>query len=1675
MDDPIVEDPDVIEEDVSEQVTVLEAEQDIGAEVQSSVQIAPTGAVMEAAAEAMEEPDLSLFIQLGDHLVIQSKYGQTVGTVYYRSEELIRIKPDGVSNRLYDFPITRTEEEELFDEDDQVTGVFIAEKRKTDAFVAQQDFRVGQIIDTYDASGDLYKSYKVIAVNRNEDTLTVQDNEDPETEETIEFNWVGIPTDLPFTVMTIRIFSEKAEEQENLPEEATVSEETPLIQEDTESEIQVIGMVRITRPRIFKEAESHEQRIPENLQKMDAFNDFVNSLDSSLQKDPNVIRSMRILVETLYQLKQETISYYPDGNVEGPKEVSATMISSLLEKTSVPLGRPVLDVTKKLYSYTSPEEAEEQGQEEETKLPEEVEESDETRMVDFMNDLAAMNTLDSKIVSSQGGSVQMYWMYLQALLRDYMTPWSPTAVVPPYWGAKEDTEFFRKQAPSVVEMSRDKYELLPAVQGYLPSHSEKRGPYLHQIPFGLERALAPTYRKGADRSKQLLLREDGASLSAYLLFPLRMAAYLGKKRTSSLAEDSGRSHLPPKTLRMILEEIGGPKEIGATANDLVIMGVQGTTLGNIPLADYIQGLTIPALGLGDTFSTLEHYGMTDVELNKPIATVLQAKIEKYQSQLISTLSRMRSELEKMEKPAPEIRSMLPQPAFLETLLSQPILKEALEEYARANPSLANFDLGKVAYLQKRMENFFQVTAGKQSLLISKALVEETNLRFIRQLQIESLLKYNQEHGAPPPRRNRCTHVADMVSVRRLRDDTERFHAFSLVFRKYQGVRTDNWIDCNVCKEHLACIHERLQMHAFLHPKEKAVIEKEILLKCSGGMFQGSYICRNCGQPLRELDFDQNVEFDDNGRPKYGVNVLRDEDAEFAEKLDDLTGAPTEPSEIKQMGLNEAQQRCYQIARELSEKVGIQLDQKSYYSIIDRVLNHMSKFPSAAQYIAEQLARARKAGGKKGPDYEVARSRMYICSVAASLLLDIQMKVPSYTIRYVMVGSRSPGFGGYPLEKTETNMQGIAYIAFAVSMVESTDPLWANTRFLMERQKDAERAQNAIQGMIYSLINEFTLSDPLIPAGLGRKREYLTEVMGSESEDYGKRLRDSIPPTFLPEPMLIRPEDAAKDVITPEIAESMGKNGQMALVKLWIRQSHRLAKETSLLIRGSPYSEMTCCAAPIQTPAAFWKSREDLPRIGSRALVPNQQGQFLVTEFVPRPMNIVVAEPDKSLYHRVFLKCCFTGPFEGYPHEPGLTNRCIRCGFQFPSHPLIMNSDEEGRAALETQEVKVDTDSFTELLDKIHRVNEVTPEEAKRIRTMEESIGRFGAVMPPPLPGWTDLIGETIQALKRLPADATQEDVAMELRDLAEQSGEAWSLLRTRLSIQKYQERMEEITSLSWTNFFQVLQTHFITPFQRLLSGYSENALFVPYELTRELADDHVRALNVILSRELSLFMEKKDDIQREVYEMVRVKMAYALKQWSALLPFKELLREKIIPGRKITMAYFQRAMFYGPLSTMIDPNQLPPGVDVVSSAASGSGDSSTLFMLRLLTGILDKYAKERLSFNDQQLRNEIAVREEKERVSFIKKFDRLSDEMKRVELMKKQYGLGDWSVGGTRVIYAYDKGYYNLEMQKRMEAGVVDFPELLVDENGFRQFSDEQMEAEGGYDMDMQAGNHDDD
>jgi hypothetical protein len=1626
----------------------IDDEANIEGTIQSSVQIAPTDDTNPIG----DEFNPMLFIQLGDRVVIDSKkYGRTIGTVYYRSLELISVKPDGVSNIVHEFEIEQTDDDEKFIEEDGVTA-YVIEKRQFESFVEQQDFRINQIIDTFDSSGSLYKSYKIVKVDKENDYIQIQDVEDQDNIYDLNFNFTGIEQDEAFKVISIR---QLVGADEGISNDAP----TELINEEGEEEgeeedgVEVVGVIEVTRPQIFREAAAYEQSIPDNLQKIDALNDFLSSLDPILQKDPKSIRAVRILIETLFNLKQATIAYNDDGSIRGTKEVSASTLAELIQKVHIPLGRPVLNITKKEY-ITDEEEFNEEHAE------------DGLYFENFARELDQIIENRSKLVSSSmtgapGGQIVKEWADQQTFLKKYLSPWSPESLSEPLWKAVNDSDIFRMSAPESIVNDEGEEEFNNIVPGYIASHNQAFPPILDKIPFGMERALSTTYRKGVDRRKQVLVPEEAATMNSYMIFPAKTTSSLGSTRSSNLAMDSGRSLMSKETMKTILEKIGAPKEVG-TSKDLILLDVNGNTLGNIPLADYIEGLSVPALGLGDTFATLEQYGMENLELTPKIVEVLLNKIELYQSQLISTIAKLRQIIDSSPQPEPENNPFIDLPGILEEIRSQPTLVEDIQEFERINPTLAQSDIGKVAYLMKQHPDYFQVAAGKNSVLIAKALMNANNDAYLQSLKIANLLKYNKLNAGEKPVKNTCIHVADLVSVRKIFDDNERFQKLTEFFKKYQGERDNNWINCNVCKTHLLCVHERLQIQAFLNPKDKQIIEKEIILNFSGGSFQGKYICRNCGQAIRDLDFDNNIEFDDNGKPKSGRAVLVDDDAILEEKLDLLVSPPIEPSDKEELNLTEDEEKCYNIIREISEKIGIDIDKSGYRNIINFTIYYVNRFKNREDY--NKIKKLRP----KLPDYDIAVNRNIITAAATFLLLEIQTKIPSYIVNFSLKGCKSPGFDGYPLSTDQSNKQGLEYIACAVSSIRKNEAPWNLTGF-QKISNDIDR-QNGILVYMENILKEI-ISDDMIQAHLAEKRKYLEE----NKEGSSGRAKDSIPATFLPEQIIITPEEAAKDVIMPEVVQNMGNRGKIALVKLWIRQAHMLAKKTASLVQGSPLIETTCCLANIESPGTFWKNAADLPQIGRRVLVPNKQGHMLVTEFIPREVGSEVAEPDPEQYYRLFLKYCFQGPQFGYPHEPGLTNMCAWCGFQFPTNPNVLDTDTEGKSALVSQNVPTNTEEFTKLLDTIHTVNEVEPVKIAEQLSVREIMSDLGNINPAPISNWAEIIEQTTNEFLQLPSDADRGDIAIAAGPISEATSSSERIIQERLTDPNFLTMLEDIVKLSWVNFFQVLQTYFITPFERILTQFSSSSLFIPIELKKALSEDHVaKDIMPILDNDLNIVRLKEDEIKKPSFQLARAKIRYFLDQLSQILTFKNKIRPIVVPGRDVTLIYIQRALLYGPLATMINPSDIPSGAQITTPVKS-VGDSSMRFLLEIVALTLNKYRRERISFNDQEIKELIAIRNEKERVNVIADFNKLTDEERAIELINKKLGLGKWAVGGTKLIYAYDKDYYDLERQKREAAGIIDFPGLgpdqmnpldgrQVNESGFPVFGDNEFEREGGYD-----------
>ena len=568
------------------------------------------------------------------------------------------------------------------------------------------------------------------------------------------------------------------------------------------------------------------------------------------------------------------------------------------------------------------------------------------------------------------------------------------------------------------------------------------------------------------------------------------------------------------------------------------------------------------------------------------------------------------------------------------------------------------------------------------------------------------------------------------------------------------------------------------------------------------------------------------------------------------------------------------------------------------------------------------------------------------------------------------------------------------------------------------------------------------------------------------------------------------------IIIPEVAVNV--KTRLALIQFWILHAHQFAQTSAELNRGSAFAETTCCRKNITEPSVVWESEEfQKIDIGLRSLVPKHI-KTLLTLFVPRPQNTELIEADESLYYRLFLKCCFTGPRIGYSHEPGLTYKCPWCEFQFPGNPRVMDTDTEGKAELEKSEVKIDDIEFKKLLNAIHTLHIVPSVRQQRVSNVfnelddfqeESNVEEFN--IQEPCMEWNSLIVDTLKKLKTLGPAADELSQVAALEEIAEISNEY--ILNVKASLPKdsrgnplksksrtYEAILDSIVDLPWMQFFDVVQMYFIIPLQRIVSDFNDTMLYPTIEMKESLSEQHVDSdIKPILEKELSFYsqfdvdiaiesdirskLDSRATVSEEVFDQEKDRIFAQITQCvhnlSCMVEYKHKLRFRNLSeeARDELFKYCKKLILYGALDLLFQ------GANKV--------------LVDIILFHLNKFNAEKLSFSSLEIKSMIELINEKERTLVIDEFDVLSEEVKAIEQMKKRLGIGKWAIGGTKLIYAYDKDYYDLERERRLDAGIIDFPGLgidympssaQVDDLGFGDVDDADIE-QGGYDNNQHA------
>ena len=1519
-------------------------------------------------------------------------------------EDLIRILPIGASDRLVDIPLVDGD----LDPDLHITNFYQTSIRAVPAFVGQIDAHVDQTAETFGPNGEPGVTYTIKEVNEAEDTITLLD--ETGAEKKIEFNFIGIPRDEGFDVLRPR---QNETENANNPIAEQLEEETEEIDifEDVTGEVETGGLVE--RPLI--------QRIyPDNVQRNDMFQNLLEMLEPASQKNPKRQKAIRQLVEQFLMLRNEVVHYGENGEPEGKVITSYQTIAELIERADIPVLRPVLEASRTMYFDID------KGGDNPTEIP--------GVAVDILYSPTVTNESNEFLDTQMGGTTGQliipdalpHWFVAwETFFKRYMRSWLSEGDAGASMTFREDKEFLRAPLSDGLE------EMVDGLPHFGEGGSVKEvrkipdprifkvnASFLNKVQLSLIKGLGPRKIRTRDRDPPRRIESgDEGIVMSQLLFPLHTQRDLGTIRSGSLMKDIALGMGEARSMATILTNMGGIPEV-AIAGGVISIGENGNSTGNIAIEDWIRLQPLKIFGLGDALVELKNLGMTQVELSVDQQDVLVAKINQIRAIIKQHITTERADsvkevAELRLENLPFLQGEALEELFI-TLQSEPLINTRIEEIRNRIPAYKENDLALVGGIMSKLSDLFlAVMAGVPGPLARERnrCVRNQFLEALRQALLKAEKKANIGEIPQPVQ---CPHVESLDIIRMVKDDDERIQLISRLLARFRGPTKGDWITCSAAPHkhphNLLCYHEFLQIQEYLHPREKDTLHKELLLKYSGGVFQGRFVCKNCGQFISEMEFDTSMEFDDNGRPMANRAALVDAAGIAEDELNAVLGTANEEVAFA----SEMQTLIYTNARQLFDALGIYAGTDAFKQIVERVDSDIQRQPSREEY-----AKIYKAKKEKAIDYDIFIHRLLASSLAAHSLIEIQTHAPEYVIRYKIPGCVA-GFTGFPMGKAD-DKTGVNYVVCALATLKSAELADFN-RMPADKRGD----------FVVKLIGD-AMKTANVQRLVSVKQAYNERVYGKTT--MGEGIPEKVPAGFRPTPYFVTKEEASQAIVVPEAA------GPQELVRAWIQTGHRIARENGTFIRGSPFSETSCCYRPVADPRHFWGEKEaTLPVLPPKAVPRGQAASQVTLRFTPRRPARLLADPPEDLFYRVFLRVCYDGPRKGLPHEPEFTNNCPHCAFVFPENPYItlagppLTNDlykewradmdaiiTKGKSALESQKVIINRGTFENVLDAAHKRFRVEVPAIQKPENGTALLTRIARLEPEPFEGCRRLLAEVITRAAGMPPGAQEMDIATVYAPLFENKETILGGLGKRIGF-PLTESLENLFKQSPTQIVESIRAYFLVPFQRLLLKFEPKSFKI--QRSYDLPPDITKSAEAALQQHL----EYLNKIKKDVKGYTEIKLRQAQMQLSVLLNMIQAeVRPKLIPGGIQGTMYLVSSLVIGVLGELVNPNVIPDGV----TATGGAVEITARVPQKILEICISRLQAEGLNYTDDQIRDKIALRTAAEKDLFTTRQNKMTPEQKKADMMMKRLGLGTWAVGGTKGVYMLSDEQADREREQR--------------------------------------------
>lgn len=1590
-----------------------------------------------------ENPDP---LHIGNLIGVHSQtHGYTKGRIVYRDLEMIRIMPDEASDRAVEFPME--EEGTAFAPALGVTEIEVFDRQSSPFYVDFLGARPGELLEFFTVTGDqAAEPGEVAEILKNETEGAEEDAIRLTDGRFLDFSGIGPAA--PIAVIRVRT-------SVNVP--AAVEEGAPVVDDGAavaaaRRQQSIAALLRSVLPSAAVEIiPTAERTYPDSMQREGLFQDLMADV-----KKPSVrrIRAIEREVDLAVALKNKSIQRDRTDRIIGTAPYLIATVGDAVATGRTPSAIPVVEGARVLnlddaattaHTYKASDVAPRSFGAIELELEENA-----TRYLDGVEG---------------AGSTNAFYAYTYDLLGRGLATLK----------ASETTDSWLEDQDVIRTASLDK-----PVQGLisnLPKSTNEEAP-----PVSLAFLLSDVIHRDirvltADRHiyrktgvVSIVAPDDPAHVTGYVMLPPKAALRLrpptrpGHLPTALLYSAA----LEADNLPTIAETLAAlfTREAGSPLNAWTLP----TDAASIhQVADWLQSVLrytvhpVDSLGPRGPYllSLLDTLGLGTTDLAPAVSVVLNNWVAGSQKTWISLMKARRKEIQAAldtEQPR-TFQSVTGADAPLwAALRSAESLHDLLEDIGRRNPTIAGAPTlmtasllveaqgdatpivwTEIAKLDSRELAGIDAVSAAASLAASRAYT----------LRRAALRSKNLMALRAEPEVNACPHAKRLESVRNIGDVLERSRLLRGFIEEFQGPAQGDWMTCVLCKKNCICYHELMELEALAQPQRLDAIQKQMLIRFGGDRYEGKIVCKNCGQALQDIDYDEHVEFDDDGRPVQQSSVLTEEQMDDGEAAPMLATAADPGSSIR----FESQSH-----REIAEALTDLLTHARLTmppDVFRRTVNYTDIYvgrraPDEKKYTAMTEKKAtsastkfKKTTGVSGvtadlPTYAETIDQLRVSALIALTAIAVQTDA-------VAAGTPLPrctfSRGGFPLEPTAKpdGPGSLLYMACAAAdiITESkykrkpwTSQLWVGEVKAETRQRKALAIGYAAMAVILGLDAKASLSfTPEI-------RMLLTKVQTdtvAAKERALVSLGDELPVGFRPEP---RPPAS---LMKPAVEKEPDGLGSVEELSIAVRkQAIASIVELNAAAVASRKGDMCCPqeSAIVEQIVSRGPLLKTAQRVREANTTAANAGTHLWPTLETPRIEPIEQAVDEGVLFKLFLKFCYTGPIVGAPHEFSVGNICRQCGLVLGTSIDLVDFSKDGAGILAAQQgplrIEVTRPAFDALSDAARR-RKLIQASATAVATEDKS----GLAALLDVCSRLPQMAEFVTILGGIVSVPTSQD---ELGRL-----EQWSPLSA------YTDDLIAAAGIETAMLDTMTEDPFIEGPRALQEYWCAKAFAAStrYEVTKvtgarwfAISKEHNEIINGILSDNAQWYSQGTSEWMRVILAKIAQTLGPILSVWMKYVrpdAARWSLQEVQMVLRTIVLQVWRDALT--PSSWMYEEG-VPP---TVRESTVGQVRSWIIELMDFKRSSTDKahkrghVQKQFLKYSKEEVRQILQQRSELERTSVVEEFQNIKDEdLRAAELIKKQFRIGRWGVGKN--LQKYDADLFEFENEQRKRMGILDNP-----------------------------------